>query len=225
MSSICGTANSEIFKELNSLKIIQGCDPNHNDICFSDVSKLSNVFPSVEMVFDKGHKFLLSPENYLFMRITYSGLPVVIPINFHNRLRPAKLTWTAMTKTRPKMTKAVFLKIVVLAFLGELVILSLSFNRFNGEIPTEIGSLSMLKYLYLGFNNFKGSIPKEIGKCTSLNALDLHDNQLTGHIPKQIGNCTSLKILYLRDNFLTGSMVYIVGCCARRNAASSNSKV
>ncbi|KAL3631701.1 hypothetical protein CASFOL_024685 [Castilleja foliolosa] len=66
-----------IFKELSSLKRIQGPDPNYNDICFSgagsDVSKLSNVFPSVEMVFDKGQKLLLSPENYLFRHSKVHG--------------------------------------------------------------------------------------------------------------------------------------------------------
>jgi hypothetical protein len=34
--------------------------------CFSDVSKLSNTFPAVDMVFSNGQKLSLSPENYLF---------------------------------------------------------------------------------------------------------------------------------------------------------------
>ncbi|CAA0831469.1 Eukaryotic aspartyl protease family protein [Striga hermonthica] len=66
-----------ILKELHSLKRIQGPDPNYNDICFSgagsDVSQLSNVFPSVEMVFDHGQKLLLSPENYLFRHSKVHG--------------------------------------------------------------------------------------------------------------------------------------------------------
>ncbi|KAI3794115.1 hypothetical protein L1987_36742 [Smallanthus sonchifolius] len=66
-----------IFKELHSIKLIRGPDPSYNDICFSgagsDVSKLSETFPSVEMVFGKGHKLSLSPENYLFRHSKVRG--------------------------------------------------------------------------------------------------------------------------------------------------------
>ncbi|XP_022741477.1 aspartic proteinase-like protein 2 isoform X2 [Durio zibethinus] len=66
-----------IIKELNSLKQIRGPDPNYNDICFSgassDVSELSKMFPTVEMVFDNQQKLLLSPENYLFRHSKVHG--------------------------------------------------------------------------------------------------------------------------------------------------------
>ncbi|XP_065876070.1 aspartic proteinase 36-like [Euphorbia lathyris] len=59
-----------IMKELHSLKQIMGPDPNFNDLCFSvdgsEVSKLSNTFPTVDLVFGNGQKLSLSPENYLF---------------------------------------------------------------------------------------------------------------------------------------------------------------
>ncbi|KAK9061889.1 hypothetical protein SSX86_019073 [Deinandra increscens subsp. villosa] len=66
-----------IIKELHSFKKIRGPDPSYNDICFSgagsDISKLSETFPSVEMVFGKGHKLSLSPENYLFRHSRVRG--------------------------------------------------------------------------------------------------------------------------------------------------------
>ncbi|PWA98802.1 aspartic peptidase A1 family, Aspartic peptidase domain protein [Artemisia annua] len=66
-----------IMKELRSLKQIRGPDPSYNDICFSgagsDISKLSETFPAVEMVFGKGHKLKLSPENYLFRHSRVRG--------------------------------------------------------------------------------------------------------------------------------------------------------
>ncbi|GKU98883.1 hypothetical protein SLEP1_g11818 [Rubroshorea leprosula] len=66
-----------VTKELNTLKRIQGPDPNFNDICFSgatsDVSQLSKTFPTVEMVFGNGQKLLLSPENYLFRHSKVPG--------------------------------------------------------------------------------------------------------------------------------------------------------
>lgn len=66
-----------VIKELNTLKKIQGPDPNFNDICFSgatsDVSQLSKIFPTVELVFGNGQKLLLSPENYLFRHSKVRG--------------------------------------------------------------------------------------------------------------------------------------------------------
>ncbi|XP_071707511.1 aspartic proteinase 36-like [Rutidosis leptorrhynchoides] len=66
-----------ITKELQTLKQIKGPDPSYNDICFSgagsDISELSDKFPSVDMVFGKGHKLSLSPENYLFRHSKVRG--------------------------------------------------------------------------------------------------------------------------------------------------------
>ncbi|XP_071730961.1 aspartic proteinase 36-like isoform X2 [Rutidosis leptorrhynchoides] len=66
-----------IMKELSGVHQINGPDPSYNDICFSgagsDVSQLMKTFPSVEMVFGKGQKLALSPENYLFRHSRVSG--------------------------------------------------------------------------------------------------------------------------------------------------------
>lgn len=66
-----------IMKELHGVHQIKGPDPSYNDICFSgagsDVSQLSKTFPSVEMVFGKGQKLSLSPENYLFRHSKVNG--------------------------------------------------------------------------------------------------------------------------------------------------------
>ncbi|KAJ4963435.1 hypothetical protein NE237_023374 [Protea cynaroides] len=66
-----------ILKKLSNLKKIRGPDPNYNDICFSgagsDVSELSKTFPEVDLVFDKGQKLSLAPENYLFRHSKVRG--------------------------------------------------------------------------------------------------------------------------------------------------------
>ncbi|BBG95184.1 Eukaryotic aspartyl protease family protein [Prunus dulcis] len=66
-----------VTRKVNFLKQIHGPDPNYQDICFSgagrDVTQLSKVFPQVDMVFTKGQKFSLSPENYLFPHTKVSG--------------------------------------------------------------------------------------------------------------------------------------------------------
>ncbi|KAJ8773239.1 hypothetical protein K2173_028416 [Erythroxylum novogranatense] len=66
-----------IVKETKSLKRIHGPDPSFHDMCFvgagREVSGLSKVFPQLDMVFGKGQKLTLSPENYLFRHTRVSG--------------------------------------------------------------------------------------------------------------------------------------------------------
>ncbi|KAK6114756.1 hypothetical protein DH2020_007025 [Rehmannia glutinosa] len=89
----------------------------------------------------------------------------------------------------------------------DIEILALSVNHFNGEIPSEIGSLSKLRELYLGANNLKGPIPKQIGNCTSLKVLTLSNNYLTGRLPSDIcNNLPNLKTLYVSGNQLEGQI-------------------
>ncbi|XP_023754329.1 aspartic proteinase 36 [Lactuca sativa] len=67
-----------IMKELHNAKQINGPDPGYNDICFSgaksdDGSQLLRTFPTVDMVFGKGQKLSLTPENYLFPHSMVEG--------------------------------------------------------------------------------------------------------------------------------------------------------
>ncbi|KAL5064038.1 hypothetical protein RYX36_025775 [Vicia faba] len=66
-----------IVKELQSFNQISGPDPNYNDLCFSgagiDASQFSKNFPVVDMVFGNGHKYSLSPENYMFRHSKVRG--------------------------------------------------------------------------------------------------------------------------------------------------------
>ncbi|XP_038902862.1 aspartic proteinase CDR1-like isoform X1 [Benincasa hispida] len=72
-----GAFKDAIMDELHSLKKIDGPDPNFKDICFSgagsDAAELSNIFPTVDMVFDNGQKLSLAPENYLFRHSKVHG--------------------------------------------------------------------------------------------------------------------------------------------------------
>ncbi|CAH2064542.1 unnamed protein product [Thlaspi arvense] len=67
-----------VMREASPLKQIDGPDPNFKDTCFhvatsNDVSGLSKIFPSVEMMFKSGQSWLLSPENYLFRHSKVHG--------------------------------------------------------------------------------------------------------------------------------------------------------
>ncbi|XP_057544580.1 aspartic proteinase 36-like [Amaranthus tricolor] len=69
--------NHAIGNELHGLKQIRGPDPNYKDICFSgagsNISEISKSFPTVDMVFENGQKYSLSPENYLFKHSKVPG--------------------------------------------------------------------------------------------------------------------------------------------------------
>ncbi|KAM3322181.1 receptor-like protein 43 [Capsicum chacoense] len=82
--------------------------------------------------------------------------------------------------------------------------IDLSSNRFEGDIPNSIGSLSSLVLLNVSHNNFRGYIPEEIAKLHDLEALDLSWNKLTGEIPGQLSSLTFLAVLNLSYNHLAG---------------------
>ena len=92
--------------------------------------------------------------------------------------------------------------------------LSLWDNQLSGTIPTEIGSLTNLRYLGLSRNQLTGAIPAEIGNLTNLVELSLWDNQLSGTIPTEIGNLAKLEGLGLSNNELSGTIPTELGSLA-----------
>ncbi|PRQ37507.1 putative protein kinase RLK-Pelle-LRR-XII-1 family [Rosa chinensis] len=88
----------------------------------------------------------------------------------------------------------------------ELEILSLSYNNFVGSIPGEIGSLQHLKTLFLGVNNLTGAIPPTIGNLSNLQFFTVPDNNLEGSIPSDLGHLSKLNYLSFARNSLTGEI-------------------
>ncbi|XLT64552.1 hypothetical protein HN873_020991 [Arachis hypogaea] len=86
------------------------------------------------------------------------------------------------------------------------VIIDLSENKFEGEIPDVIGELHRLKSLNLSYNNLIGPIPPSLGNLTNLESLDLSSNMLDGNIPAELTNLNSLEVLNLSNNQLEGSI-------------------
>jgi len=62
--------------------------------------------------------------------------------------------------------------------------LNLSYNLFEGSIPTTLSELDRLEVLDLSNNNFSGEIPNFLSRLMSLTQLILSNNQLTGNIPR-----------------------------------------
>ena len=93
--------------------------------------------------------------------------------------------------------------------LGQLSILydlNLEFNELSGEIPPELGQLSNLEVLTLNGNQLSGAIPAELGQLSNLEVLSLYGNQLSGAIPAELGQLSNLEVLFLNDNQLSGAI-------------------
>ncbi|MED6152725.1 hypothetical protein PIB30_094759 [Stylosanthes scabra] len=89
---------------------------------------------------------------------------------------------------------------------GSFVIIDLSKNKFEGEIPDVIGELQALISLNLSHNRLVGHIPHSLANLTNLESLDLSSNMLTREIPSELTNLNFLEVLNLSQNQLMGSI-------------------
>lgn len=89
---------------------------------------------------------------------------------------------------------------------GQLEVLILTNNSFNGTLPASLGSCHALTTLRVGDNSFSGEIPDGVGKLESLIYFVADQNNLTGPIPAGMSGCKNLTLLNLADNSLSGSI-------------------
>ncbi|CAD5183940.1 unnamed protein product [Musa acuminata subsp. malaccensis] len=96
--------------------------------------------------------------------------------------------------------------------MTNLIILDLSYNLFNGSMPSSVGNgwleqMTNLIILNLGFNLFNGSIPSSVGKLSNLTELNLGENSFGGVISQvHFENLTRLRGLDLYGNSITISI-------------------
>jgi len=88
--------------------------------------------------------------------------------------------------------------------LTTFIIIDLSNNMFEGEVPKVIGELHSLIGLNLSHNKITGTIPLSLGNLANLESLDLSWNQLKGEIPMVLTNLNFLGVLNLSENQLEG---------------------
>ncbi|KAI3898831.1 hypothetical protein MKW92_036835 [Papaver armeniacum] len=84
--------------------------------------------------------------------------------------------------------------------------IDLSCNHLQGNIPEEIGLLTLLYSLNLSHNHFSNGIPESIGNLPVLQSLDLSSNNLSGHIPQSLAITDTLAVLNLSSNNLSGKI-------------------
>jgi hypothetical protein len=87
-------------------------------------------------------------------------------------------------------------------------------NNLSGQIPTEIGLLSLMEECDLGFNLLSGSIPTEITSLANLRLLRLRGfsekgkerNSFGGTFPSRLGNLVNLECFDAGGTLLTGTV-------------------
>ncbi|CAL9016957.1 unnamed protein product [Prunus brigantina] len=83
-------------------------------------------------------------------------------------------------------------------------LIDLSDNNIDGDIPTEIRQLQLLRRLYLNSNNFVGVIPDQISNLKELEVLNLSRNHLSGKITSSLLRLNFLRSLDVSYNNLEG---------------------
>ena len=92
---------------------------------------------------------------------------------------------------------------------GRVTVLEFRNENLSGRIPSNLGSLDMLRRLLLNRDNsvdqaLSGPIPPELGNLSNLQELNISKLDLTGEIPSELGNLHNLELLQLYRNKLSG---------------------
>ncbi|XP_073262396.1 cuscuta receptor 1-like isoform X2 [Populus alba] len=164
-------------------------------------------------------------SNLRFLLLSYNNLEGEIPIQLsrlnqltlidlsHNCLSGSILSW--MISTQPfdfgfssQQSLEFTTKNVSLFYRGNIIQyfkgIDFSCNNFTGEIPPEIGNLSMIKVLNLSYNSLTGPIPPTFSNLKEIESLDLSYNKLYGEIPPRLTELFSLEVFSVAHNNLSG---------------------
>ncbi|KAG6399687.1 hypothetical protein SASPL_141168 [Salvia splendens] len=87
---------------------------------------------------------------------------------------------------------------------GSMIFLDVSYNKLEGSIPKELGTMYYLSILNMGHNDISGPIPQELGHLKNVAILDLSYNRLNGTIPQSLTGLTLLGDIDLSNNYLSG---------------------
>ncbi|KAL8266181.1 hypothetical protein R6Q59_003525 [Mikania micrantha] len=95
---------------------------------------------------------------------------------------------------------------------GNLTVLDVSYNDFNGEIPASIGESLLLQFIDLSSNFFYGGLPESLTNLTELTTFLAPVNpSLTGPLPEGIGRLKKLQTFRISSTNLSGEIPDSIG--------------
>ncbi|KAK3423928.1 hypothetical protein EUGRSUZ_F00675 [Eucalyptus grandis] len=183
---------------LPKLKILVLRSNNLKDVL--DIPRGAHLFPKLHIL-DLSNNSFSSP------------LPANLIMNLKGMMNGENMQNTSLYMTRYfgsrtyENSVAVMMKgleVELVRILTFLMIIDLSCNSFQGNIPKVIGHLHFLVGLNLSHNHLTGFIPSTLGNLINLEWLDLSSNKFSGLIPRKLGDLASLGYLNLSKNQLTG---------------------
>ncbi|XP_034891251.2 uncharacterized protein [Populus alba] len=171
-------------------------------------------------------------SNLRFLLLSYNNIEGEIPIQLcrldqltlidlsHNHLSGNMLSWMISSHPFPQQYNSYgdlsssqqsfefTTNNVSLSYRGSIIQyftgIDFSCNNFIGEIPHEIGNLSMIKVLNLSHNSLTGPIPPTFSNLKEIESLDLSYNKLDGEIPPRLTELFSLEFFSVAHNNLSG---------------------
>ncbi|KAG5226233.1 receptor protein [Salix suchowensis] len=143
-------------------------------------------------IIDLSHNYLSG--NILSLMISTSPFPP--STTYYDSMSSSQQSFEFTTKNVPLLYSGN----VIQYFTG----IDFSCNNFTGEIPFEIGNLSMIKVLNLSHNNLIGPIPATFSNLKEIESLDLSYNKLEGKIPPQLTRLYFLAVFSVAHNNLSG---------------------
>ncbi|KAJ7958812.1 putative Leucine-rich receptor-like kinase family protein [Quillaja saponaria] len=92
-----------------------------------------------------------------------------------------------------------------------LIVIDLSHNKLEGNIPPELGNLTKIHSLNLSHNYLTGQIPVSFANLRQIESLDLSFNNLSGRVPSQLTQLNYLAVFSVAHNNLSGPTLDKVG--------------
>nr|XP_025696052.1 receptor-like protein 14 [Arachis hypogaea] len=160
----------------NVTSVLSIIDFSHNSLSGPIPKCLGNIS------FDSPNFFLLKWPNVLD-QVIYPPSIVLRRVNFTTKSRTYNYQGT------------------IFAYMSGV---DLSNNKFEGNIPAELGNMTGIRAINLSYNDLTGHIPSTLSKLKDIESLDLSFNKLSGNIPSQFTDLTSLEVFSVAYNNLSG---------------------
>ena len=89
--------------------------------------------------------------------------------------------------------------------------ISMQRTPLTGQVPTEVGRLSMLQEFWVHKTQLSGTIPSEMGILSSMRSIRMHHTGIGGTIPEELFNVPQLERLDLSHANLQGTISTKIG--------------